>query len=127
MGHVGLTPQSIRRFGGFRVQRDAAKLLEDARATEAAGAFALVIECVPAEAARKITATVTIPTIGIGAGPDCDGQVLVIHDILGLFEDLRPRFMKPYADLASAVTEAVQAYCREVRDGSFPGPEHSFR
>jgi 3-methyl-2-oxobutanoate hydroxymethyltransferase len=127
MGHIGLTPQSLRRFGGFRVQRDADRLLEDARATEQAGAFALVVECVPAEVAAAITAALRIPTIGIGAGGGCDGQILVAHDMLGLFEDLRPRFVKQFADLGSAVREAVQAYCREVREGAFPADEHSFR
>lgn len=127
MGHVGLTPQSVRRFGGFRVQRDEDRLLQDALAVEQAGAFSLVVECVPAEIARKITAAVKIPTIGIGAGAGCDGQVLVSHDLLGLFDELRPRFVKPYADLGRDVTRAVEAYCREVREGTFPGPEHGFR
>jgi 3-methyl-2-oxobutanoate hydroxymethyltransferase len=127
MGHVGMTPQSVRRFGGFRVQRNEAQLLEDARATEEAGAFALVVECVPAATAKKLTAAVKIPTIGIGAGAGCDGQILVTHDLLGLFEDLRPRFVKHYADLGREVRRAVEAYCREVREGSFPGAEHSFR
>src|SRR5689334_2914556 len=108
MGHIGLTPQSVRRFGGFRVQRDEARLLEDARATEEAGAFALVVECVPAELAEKITAAVRIPTIGIGAGAGCDGQILVTYDMLGLFEELRPRFVKQYAELGPAVTRAVE-------------------
>jgi 3-methyl-2-oxobutanoate hydroxymethyltransferase len=127
MGHIGLTPQSVRRLGGFKVQRDADRLLEDARAVEAAGAFALVVECVPADLAARITAAVKVPTIGIGAGPACDGQVLVTHDFLGLFDDLRPRFVKQYADLGRAVRDAAEEYCREVRDGTFPGPEHSFR
>jgi 3-methyl-2-oxobutanoate hydroxymethyltransferase len=127
MGHIGLTPQSVRRFGGFRVQRDEARLVEDALATEQAGAFALVVECVPAETARKISAAVKIPTIGIGAGVGCDGQILVTHDMLGLFEDFRPRFVKQYADLGREITRAAEVYCREVRDGSFPGAEHSFR
>jgi len=127
MGHVGLTPQSVRRFGGFRVQRDEARLLEDALATEKAGAFALVVECVPAEMAKKITAAVKIPTIGIGAGAGCDGQILVTHDILGLFDDFRPRFAKQYTDLGRSVQHAVEAYCREVREGTFPAAEHSFR
>ena len=126
MGHIGLTPQSVRRLGGFRVQRDEARLLDDARATEAAGAFAMVVECVPAEVAEKITAAVSIPTIGIGAGAGCDGQILVTHDMLGLFEDFRPRFVKSYAELGSAVACAVEAYCREVREGSFPAAEHTF-
>lgn len=127
MGHIGLTPQSVRRFGGFRVQRDEARLMEDALATEKAGAFALVVECVPAELAQQITAAVKIPTIGIGAGVGCDGQILVTHDMLGLFDDLRPRFVKQYAELGRDLVQAVEAYCREVREGSFPDQEHSFR
>jgi 3-methyl-2-oxobutanoate hydroxymethyltransferase len=127
MGHIGMTPQSVRRFGGFRVQRDEARLLEDAQAAEQSGAFALVVECVPAELGRKITELVKIPTIGIGAGPGCDGQVLVTHDMLGLFDDLRPRFVKQYADLGGAIVRAVEEYCREVREGTFPAAEHEFR
>ncbi len=127
MGHIGLTPQSVRRVGGFRVQRDEAKLLEDALATEQAGAFALVVECVPMEIAQKITAAIKIPTIGIGAGAGCDGQILVTHDLLGLFDDFKPRFVKQYADLGREVLRAAEAYCREVREGSFPAAEHSFR
>jgi 3-methyl-2-oxobutanoate hydroxymethyltransferase len=127
MGHIGLTPQSVRRLGGFKVQRDAERLLDDARAIEAAGAFSLVVECVPAELAARITQAVRIPTIGIGAGPDCDGQILVSHDILGLFEDIRPRFVKRFADLGLDIRQAVQAYCQEVRQGTFPASEHTFR
>jgi 3-methyl-2-oxobutanoate hydroxymethyltransferase len=127
MGHVGMTPQSVRRFGGFRVQRDEAKLLEDALATEQAGAFAVVVECVPMEIAHKITAALTIPTIGIGAGAGCDGQILVTHDMLGLFDDLRPRFVKQFADVGSTILHAVEDYCREVREGKFPAAEHGFR
>jgi 3-methyl-2-oxobutanoate hydroxymethyltransferase len=127
IGHVGLTPQSVRRLGGFRVQRDERRLIEDALAVEAAGAFAVVVECVPAETARKLTAALKVPTIGIGAGAGCDGQVLVTHDLLGLFSDLQPRFAKQYADLGLALTQAVQEYCREVRQGSFPAAEHEFR
>jgi 3-methyl-2-oxobutanoate hydroxymethyltransferase len=127
MGHIGLTPQSVRRLGGFKVQRDADRLMEDALAIEAAGAFALVVECVPAELGARITAAVKIPTIGIGAGLSCDGQVLVTHDLLGLFDDLRPRFVKQYADLGREIRQAVEAYCREVREGQFPAAEHSFR
>ena len=127
LGHIGLTPQSVRRLGGFKVQRDAERIVEDARAVEAAGVFAIVVECVPADLAARITETVKIPTIGIGAGPHCDGQVLVSHDLLGLFNDLRPRFVKHYAELGQEVTQAVQAYCKEVRDGVFPDAEHSFR
>jgi 3-methyl-2-oxobutanoate hydroxymethyltransferase len=127
MGHIGLTPQSVRRFGGFRVQRDEDRLLEDALATEKAGAFALVVECVPTELAQKITAAVKIPTIGIGAGAGCDGQILVVHDMLGLFDDIRPRFVKQYADVGKMIVRAAEEYCREVREGTFPAAEHGFR
>jgi 3-methyl-2-oxobutanoate hydroxymethyltransferase len=127
MGHIGLTPQSLRRFGGFRVQRDEDRLLEDALATEKAGAFALVVECVPTELAEKITAVVKIPTIGIGAGAACDGQILVVHDMLGLFDDIRPRFVKQYADVGKLIVRAAEDYCREVREGTFPAAEHGFR
>jgi 3-methyl-2-oxobutanoate hydroxymethyltransferase len=127
VGHVGLTPQSVHRFGGFRVQRDEERLLRDAKAVERAGAFALVLECVPAEMAKRITAAVGIPTIGIGAGAGCDGQVLVGHDMLGLYGDLRPRFVKRFADLGDAVRRAVADYCREVKEGTFPDADTSFR
>jgi 3-methyl-2-oxobutanoate hydroxymethyltransferase len=127
MGHVGLTPQSVHRIGGFRVQRDEAELMEDAQSVEQAGAFALVLECVPADLARKITSLVRIPTIGIGAGGGCDGQVLVTHDILGLFDDLRPKFVKRYADVGQAIVKAVAGFCQDVRAGTFPGAEHEFR
>lgn len=127
MGHVGLTPQSVHQMGGFRVQRDADRILADAKAVEAAGAFAMVLEGVPADVGAAVTAAVGVPTIGIGAGGGCDGQVLVYHDLLGLYTDFRPKFVKRYADLGAAVRDAVGAYCREVRDGTFPGPEHSFR
>jgi 3-methyl-2-oxobutanoate hydroxymethyltransferase len=124
MGHVGLTPQSVHRLGGFRVQRDEERLLEDALAIENAGAFALVVECVPAPLAAKLTAAVRIPTIGIGAGAGCDGQVLVTPDMLGLFTDLRPRHAKQFADLEKVIADAVKAFCTEVRQGSFPAKEH---
>jgi 3-methyl-2-oxobutanoate hydroxymethyltransferase len=127
MGHIGLTPQSVHQTGGFKVQRDAEQLLADAAAVEEAGAFALVVESVPATLGAKLTTAVTIPTIGIGAGAACDGQVLVFHDLLGLYPDFKPKFAKRYADLGSAAKIAVEAYCREVRDGSFPAAEHSFR
>lgn len=127
MGHVGLTPQSVRKFGGFRVQRNVNQLVEDAQAVEAAGAFAIVVECVPAEVAERIRQVVRVPTIGIGAGLGCDGQVLVTHDMLGLFSDFRPRFVKVYGDVGKSIREAVESYCREVRGGAFPGPEHAFR
>jgi 3-methyl-2-oxobutanoate hydroxymethyltransferase len=127
VGHVGMTPQSVNRYGGFRVQRDEDRLFEDALAIEKAGAFALVVECVPAAVAAKLTAALQIPTIGIGAGAGCDGQILVVHDMLGLFAELQPRFVKQYADLGEAITRAVGDYCREVREGAFPGKEHEFR
>ncbi|MBM4067384.1 MAG: 3-methyl-2-oxobutanoate hydroxymethyltransferase [Planctomycetes bacterium] len=126
MGHIGLTPQSIRAFGGFRVQRAAERLLEDAVATEQAGAFAVVIECVPSELAERISSTLKIPTIGIGAGAGCDGQILVTYDMLGLFDELRPRFVKQYAELGQHILQAVEAYCQEVREGTFPAAEHEF-
>lgn len=127
MGHIGLTPQSVRRFGGFRVQRDEERLLEDALATEKAGAFGVVLECVPSEMARKVTEAVKIPTIGIGAGAGCDGQVLVSYDMLGLFDELKPRFVKQYADLGADIMAAVEKYCRDVRTGKFPAEEHGFK
>lgn len=127
MGHIGLTPQSYHRLGGFRVQRDAKTLLDDAKAVEKAGAFALVVECIPAPLAEQIRDAVKIPTIGIGAGAGCDGQVLVTHDMLGLFQDLKPRFVKQYGNVGAMIAEAVEQYCREVREGAFPGLEHAFR
>jgi 3-methyl-2-oxobutanoate hydroxymethyltransferase len=127
MGHVGLTPQAVHQMGGFKVQREADRLIADAKAVEAAGAFSIVVEGVPAEVGAAVTAAVGVPTIGIGAGPGCDGQVLVYHDLLGLFQDFVPKFVKRYADLGPQVTAAVGAYCREVRAGTFPGPDHSFR
>lgn len=130
MGHIGLTPQSVARMGGFKVQgrsaRAARALLDDARRLEDAGCFALVLEAVPAPVAQAVTAAVGIPTIGIGAGPHCDGQVLVSHDVLGLFDRFTPRFVKRYAELGREATRALAAFCEEVRSGDFPGPEHSF-
>ena len=127
MGHVGLTPQSVRRLGGFKVQRDADALLADALAVAEAGAFAIVLECIPADLANRITAEVAIPTIGIGAGPGCDGQVLVSHDLLGLFEGFRPRFVRRYAELAGTIREAAASYVEDVRAGRFPAAPESFR
>lgn len=127
MGHVGLTPQSVHRLGGFKVQRDGERLIEDALAVQEAGAFAVVVECVPADLGARITQALRVPTIGIGAGPDCDGQVLVTPDLLGLIDDPRPRFVKRYAELGQAILHAAEAYCQEVREGQFPGPEHQFR
>lgn len=130
VGHIGLTPQSIHRMGGYRVQgredEQARQLLADARAVAAAGACAIVLEGIPARLAAEITAAIPIPTIGIGAGVGCDGQVLVIHDILGLCEKYSPKFVKRYADVASLISEGVDSYIREVKEGVFPGEEHSF-
>jgi 3-methyl-2-oxobutanoate hydroxymethyltransferase len=127
MAHIGLTPQSVRQFGGFKVQRDAARMKADAKAVESAGAFAVVVECVPTELAGEITQSIRIPTIGIGAGAQCDGQVLVGADMLGMFDDVRPKFVKRFAELGTAVRQAAEAYCRDVRSGAFPDPDHSFR
>jgi 3-methyl-2-oxobutanoate hydroxymethyltransferase len=127
MAHVGLTPQSIHRFGGYKVQRDAERIMDDARAVAEAGAFAVVLECVPAELAGKISESIAIPTIGIGAGAGCDGQVLVLHDLLGLFEEFRPRFVRRYAELADNVRGAVAQYVADVRSGDFPSEGESFR
>ena len=130
MAHIGLTPQSIHRMGGYRVQgkreEQAARLLADALAVQEAGAFAVVLEGIPQKLARQITGELAIPTIGIGAGPHCDGQVLVIHDILGLCEKYSPKFVKKYADARELIAGAVQAYIGEVKGGAFPTEEHSF-
>lgn len=131
VGHIGLTPQSIHRMGGYRVQgkleEQARQLLADAVAVQDAGAFALVLEGIPADLAREITATLTIPTIGIGAGVHCDGQVLVIHDILGLCEKYSPKFVKIYADVSGTIRQGIEDYIREVKGGEFPAEEHSFK
>ncbi len=130
MAHIGLTPQSIHQLGGFRVQgkedRKATQLREDARILEEAGAFAIVLECIPKGLAQSITSSLSVPTIGIGAGCHCDGQVLVGHDMLGMFEKFQPKFVKQYASLAPLIKAAVAGYNREVRSGSYPGVEHSF-
>lgn len=130
-GHVGLTPQTAGALGGWKVQgRDAAaarQIIADALALQQAGAFSLVLELVPAQLAAYITAQVAIPTIGIGAGPDCDGQVLVWHDMFGLYDRIQPRFVKRYAEAGQAIGEGLARYCDEVRRGLFPGPEHTFR
>lgn len=130
VGHLGLTPQSVHALGGFRVQARAEseqqKLLDDARELERAGAFALVLEAVPRDLASAVSRELGIPTIGIGAGPGCDGQVLVCYDLLGLFQGFVPRFVKRYAELGDAVREAVQTYADDVREGRFPDERHSF-
>jgi 3-methyl-2-oxobutanoate hydroxymethyltransferase len=130
IGHLGLTPQSVHALGGYRVQgredASADRLLTDARALESAGACALVLELVPAPVAGRISRSLTIPTIGIGAGPECDGQVLVLHDMLGLNEQFAPKFLKHYAELGESVRVAVRAFASEVREGKYPDKEHSF-
>lgn len=130
MGHIGLTPQSISKLGGFRVQgksvEAAKKLLADAAALEEAGAFSIILEAVPDRLAQLITERVKIPTIGIGAGPHCDGQVLVIHDLIGLFDRFTPKFVKRYANIFPILTQALEQYKEEVLSGAFPGREHSF-
>ena len=129
MAHVGLTPQSVNMFGGYRVigrGAEAEAVFADARAVAEAGAFAVVLEKIPATLAGRITADIAIPTIGIGAGVDCDGQVLVVDDMLGLFTEFRPKFVKRYATLGQTASDAIAAYAAEVRARQFPGPEHSF-
>jgi 3-methyl-2-oxobutanoate hydroxymethyltransferase len=130
MGHLGLTPQSVHRFGGYKVQgrgaEAAERMADEAAFLQEAGCFALVLECVPAPLASRITRALEIPTIGIGAGPGCDGQVLVFHDLLGFSSSLRPSFVKRYAELGDLAVAAVRRYAEEVRSGAFPGPEHSF-
>jgi len=130
MGHLGMTPQSVHQKGGLRLQgtdeESVAKLLLDAEALERAGAFAIVLEAVPTEVAQLITSRCAVPTIGIGAGPHCDGQVLVLHDLLGLFPEFEPPFAKAFVDLHGAITAAVGTFRDQVRDGSFPDPGHSF-
>jgi 3-methyl-2-oxobutanoate hydroxymethyltransferase len=127
MAHIGLTPQSIRRLGAYKVQRAEDVLRADAQAVAEAGAFAVVLECVPAELASSITAELSIPTIGIGAGSGCDGQVLVLHDMLGLLEGFHPKFARRYAELGEVIRTAAENYVRDVRSGTFPGSSESFR
>lgn len=126
MAHFGLRPQSIHQMGGYSIQRDRDKLLADAKAAEEAGAFSILLECVPGEIAKEVTAAVNVPTIGIGAGAGCDGQILVIHDVLRLGTGRVPRHAKAYADLGTAITQAVTQYRDEVREGTFPGAEQTF-
>lgn len=128
--HIGLTPQSINAFGGFKVQgkgKEAAqRLLDEARAVEEAGAFAVVLECVPAKLAKKISESISIPTIGIGAGADCDGQVLVYQDMLAMYSDFKPKFVKQYAQVGGVMKDAFKQYISEVKSGAFPSDEHTF-
>jgi 3-methyl-2-oxobutanoate hydroxymethyltransferase len=129
--HLGLTPQSINAFGGFKVQGKteaaAKKLIENAKAVEEAGAFAVVLECVPAKLAKIVTETINIPTIGIGAGPYCDGQVLVNQDMLGMYTDFKPKFVKHFANVGEVIKGAVQEYIKELDEGTFPAPEHCYK
>lgn len=131
VGHLGLTPQSINAFGGFKVQgkseEAARKIIEDAQALEAAGAFAIVLECVPAKLAEIITAKVAVPTIGIGAGAGCDGQVLVYQDMLGMYDNFTPKFVRKFAEVGTLIKQGVQEYCAAVQDSSFPAAEHTFK
>lgn len=129
MAHIGLTPQSVNTLGGYKVvgrDGEAEKVMADARAIEAAGAYSVVLEKVPAGLAAQITGALAIPTIGIGAGVDCDGQVLVVDDMLGLFTEFRPKFVKRYGNLGEAADQAIATYAAEVRARAFPGPDHSF-
>jgi 3-methyl-2-oxobutanoate hydroxymethyltransferase len=130
MGHLGMTPQSVHALGGYKVRgkvrEEAATLLRDAKLLEAAGAFAIVLEAIPTALAKKLTETVSIPTIGIGAGPHCDGQVLVLYDLLGLFDDFVPKFVKPYAHLKADALQALRRYKEEVELGKFPSDSESY-
>lgn len=131
VAHIGLTPQSVNAFGGFKVQgkdiKAAKKLIEDAKAIEAAGACMVVLECVPEKLAEKITEMLTIPTIGIGAGADCDGQVLVYQDMLAMYGDFKPKFVKQFANVGDAMREGIAAYIKETKDGTFPAHEHCYK
>lgn len=124
--HIGLTPQSVHQMGGYRVQRDEDRLMADAREVEAAGAFSVILEGIPAHISEKITAAINIPTIGIGAGPNCDGQILVLHDALGITKRHVPKFVKQYANLGEAAARGIETYVREVSEGVFPSEEHCY-
>ncbi len=127
MAHIGLRPQLVHQMGGYRVQRDRERLIHDATSAAEAGAFSIVLECIPQEDAAEITKMLDIPTIGIGAGKSCDGQVLVLNDMLGLTEGHVPKFVKQYADIRQTVSDAVRQYCEDVQSGEFPDQAHSFR
>lgn len=131
VGHIGLTPQSVNALGGFKVQgkseEAARKLIEEAKAVEAAGAFSIVLECVPAKLAELITESLRIPTLGIGAGVHCDGQILIYQDMLALFSDFTPKFAKQFADVGALMKQAFADYIKETKEGAFPGPEHGFK
>ena len=131
MGHIGMTPQSVNAFGGFKVQgksiEDAKRVIEDAKAVEESGAFAVVLECVPAALAEYITGILSIPTIGIGAGSSCDGQVLVYQDMLAMYSDFTPKFVKKFGNIGESMTASFKKYCEEVKSGKFPATEHTFK
>ncbi len=131
MGHLGLTPQSIHKFGGYKLRgktkKEAEQILQDARRLEAAGCFSIVLEKIPMRLAKKITRSISIPTIGIGAGPYCDGQILVLHDMLGIYEEFTPKFVKRYANIGQEIRNAVQNYIKEVKSGVYPDEAHSFK
>jgi 3-methyl-2-oxobutanoate hydroxymethyltransferase len=127
MAHCGLRPQSVNQLGGYKVQRDAEQLMTDAKAAESAGAFAMVLECIPAQIAADITRAVSIPTIGIGAGADCDGQILVVNDLLGITSGYVPKFVKPYADVKATIHDAVTRFRDDIRAGAFPTADQMFK
>ncbi|MFX0548137.1 3-methyl-2-oxobutanoate hydroxymethyltransferase [Hathewaya histolytica] len=131
MGHIGLTPQSVNMFGGFKVQgrneENAKRLIEDAKKLEEAGVFAIVLECIPAKLAEIISKEISVPTIGIGAGAGCDGQILVYHDMLNMFSDLKPKFVKTFSNVGDVMREGINNYISEVKNGTFPSSEHSFK
>jgi len=130
MAHIGLTPQTASQLGGYKVQgkgiEDASRMVKEAKALEKAGAFSIILECVPDKLAQVITDSISIPTVGIGAGEGCDGQVLVTHDLLGMFEKFTPKFVKKFADLSAHIKDGVNRYCQEVKESSFPDAKHSF-
>jgi len=125
--HIGLTPQSVHQMGGFKVQRDEERLLKDAKDVQAAGAFSVVLEGIPSPISAKITQALDIPTIGIGAGPSCDGQILVLHDMLGINNRFLPKFVKKYADIAGLANQGLADYIKEVREGSFPSEDYEYK
>ena len=127
MAHVGLRPQNVHTMGGYRIHRDQNELLKDAKAAQDAGAFSIVLECIPTSIAENITKELAIPTVGIGAGPGCDGQVLVVHDLIGLTTGYVPSFVRQFASVGESITNAVSSWCEEVRSGTFPDKEHSFK
>ncbi len=127
MGHLGLTPQSVHKMGGFKVQRDEDRLLDDARKVQEAGAFSVVLEGIPSAIASKITAALDIPTIGIGAGPDCDGQILVLHDMIGISDKTPPKFVKKYAEVHAVAGEGIRQYMAEVKQGQFPSEAYEYK